>query len=266
MVSPFASGDSAPAESIFVHGPDETAASTLVVALALRRHGAFSWADCAIPSASAPPGDGGALARGISRPAGAGVSRTDFLTPRWSSASLERLLVPERRLDSLHLLSYLSLPNLLQELAALSTSRTGESTIFLANIDALDPTLRASVLGQAAVHSRLHTECVSLLVTSRGRPTPSEETLFDHIFRLEIRSPLNWPDGLLHVEKSPSARGVGPIPLREMWESLGLDPTLLPLPGPTREDPAEPEERPPQDRPRTESRLPAPSRGPPDVD
>lgn len=228
MIAPFRQSDPTPGESIFVYGPDETANSTLVVALALRRQHTFSWADCSIPTSSGSVGVREPLSRGIPRPSPSGVSKEDLVARSWSAASLERLLVPENRLDSLHLLSYLSLPSLLQELAALSTSPAGESIVFLANIDALDPALRASVLGQAVVHSRLHSEAVTLFVTSCGRPTPREELLFDQVLRLELPPAGTWVDGSLHIDKGSTGSTDGGLQIRRVWELMGLDPTLLP--------------------------------------
>jgi len=238
MIPTFHPNDPAPADSTYVYGQNDVANSTLVVALALRRQRSFSWADCSLPTTDTPARRGEPYARGVSRPKNATVSEEDLVVPHWSADTLERLLVPETRLDSLHLLSYLSLPSLLQELAALSTSPTGESIVFLANVDALDPRLRASVLGEAVVHSRLHSEAVSLFVTSRGRPTPTEETLFDHVFRLEVPSAGTWSEGSLQVDKGSRGPGVRSLPIREAWESMGLDPTLLPPSGDRPRSPA----------------------------
>ncbi|HYA70114.1 MAG TPA: hypothetical protein VEH28_01925, partial [Thermoplasmata archaeon] len=159
-------------ESVFVQGRNQTATSTLIVGFALQRHGSFSWADCGISAAEASPAPRRLLGRGRTRYPGDGVDRSELLVPRWPDAAIERLLVPESRMDSLQLMSYLALPKLLQELAAMSTAPSGESLVVLTNIDALDQGLRTSVFGNSEAHQRLHEVRVSLFVTSRVPPTP----------------------------------------------------------------------------------------------
>lgn len=220
-----------PAESVFVYGRDRTAVSTLIVGLALRRHGSFSWADCAISARGTSLGLRELFARGRSRSLGDGVDRSEMVARSWSSAALERLLVPENRMDSLHLLSYLALPALLQELAAMSTSPSGESSVLLANVDALDRRLRASVLGTSDVHDRLHRAEVTLFATCHSRPTRVETALFDRIFRVDVPPGAIWSDGTVLVEKGhDDGEGTLSLSLKRAWTALGLDPTLLPPP------------------------------------
>ncbi|HYA10672.1 MAG TPA: hypothetical protein VEH10_03245, partial [Thermoplasmata archaeon] len=72
---------------------------------------------------AADPTDGfpAPFARGLSRRRGNGINASELTAPHWSADSIERVLVPENRMDSLRLMSYLALPSLLQELAAMST-------------------------------------------------------------------------------------------------------------------------------------------------
>ena len=118
MFTPPPEGDGRPAESVFVHGDNTTAISTLAVGLALRRHGSFSWADCSVSAADPTDGFPAPFARGLSRRRGNGINASELTAPHWSADSIERVLVPENRMDSLRLMSYLALPSLLQELAA----------------------------------------------------------------------------------------------------------------------------------------------------
>lgn len=216
-------------ESVFAYGRDTTAVSALAVGLALRRCGAFAWADCSIPSNGSSQGPKEWLGRGRARSVGDGVDESDLVARSWSWAALGRLLVPESRMDSLQLMCYLTLPNLIQELAALSTAPGGESSVLLANVDSLERGLRGAVLGDAQVHVRLREARVTLFVTSRNRPTRRERILFDRVFHVEVPSGANWSKGIVTIENdSGSDGGDRQIPLWNAWQVLGLDPTLLP--------------------------------------
>ena len=231
MFSALRDPDSLPPESVFVYGKHSIANSTLAVGLAGRRHGSFSWADCAASAGNHSRGSRGLFAQGMSRRAGDGVDPSDWVVRRWSADTVERVLVPENRMDSIHLMSYLALPALLQELAAMSTSPSGESFIILTNIDALDRRLRASAFGRADVHHRLHDEKVSLFVTARTRPTSAEAANFNRILRVEAPRNAVWSDGMVHIEKDlASLRRHQSMSVRAVWRHLELDPTLLPPP------------------------------------
>jgi len=229
MFTPPRDTDARLAESVFVHGNDPTATSTMAVGLATRRHGSFSWADCSVSAGGLSEGSPGPLEKGRSRSVGDGVDSSELTIPRWLADTVERVLVPTNRMDSLHLMGYLALPSLLRELAAMSTSPSGESFVILTNVDALDRGLRDAVFGSADVHRRLHESKVSLFVTAKNRPTPVEETFFDQVLQVEVRPDARWSDGTVQLEKES-----GPIPkncwmtLRDAWEALHLDPTLLP--------------------------------------
>ena len=203
--------------------------AALAVGLALRRHRSFSWADCAIPVDETSPGSRSLLQRGWSRPVGDGVTRSDLTVPSWSADLVERVLVPENRMDSLRLMSYLTLPSLLQELSAMSTAPSGESFVILTNIDALDLGLRNSVFGRSDVHLRLRGASVSLFVTAKSRPTQTEAGAFDRILEVEVARGASWPEGTVRLEKGHDPGWDGqPVPFRAAWQNLGLDPTLLP--------------------------------------
>lgn len=218
-------------ESAFVYGRDSTPTLTLAVGLALRRHGSFSWADCAATAQGASLESQGVLSKGRSRTAGDGLDALELSVPRWSADVVERVLVPESRMDSLRLMGYLALPSLLQELAAMSTSPSGESFIVLTNIDSLEHGLRANVLGRADVHRSLRDARVSLFVTSRNAPTRGEARAFDRVFRIEIPWDALWSEGTVRIEKDGgSEHRTRSIPLRFAWDKLGLDPALLPPP------------------------------------
>jgi len=220
-----------PGESVFVHGNDSTAIATPAVGLALRRHRSFSWADCAISAEGLSRESRGLLERGWSRAVGDGVDSSDLAAPQWTAEAVERVLVPENRMDSLRLMSYLALPGLLQELAAMSTSPSGESFVLLTNIDALDRRLRASVFGRPDVHRRLHEARVSLFVTAKGRPTQAEQSTFERILRIDVARDSSWSEGTAQLEKGYShVTGDGSMSLRDAWHRLRLDPTLLPPP------------------------------------
>lgn len=230
MIYPSLAPNPLPTESVFAYGRDSTAVSALAVGLALRRCGAFAWADCSIPSNGSSQGPKEWLARGRARYVGDGVDESDLVARSWSWAALGRLLVPENRMDSLHLICYLTLPNLIQELAALSTAPGGESSVLLANVDSFERRLRSAVLGDPQVHHRLREAKVALFVTSRDQPTRTERSLFDRVFHVEVPAGANWLKGIVTTENDHAADGGdGPIPLRTAWQVLGLDPTLLPL-------------------------------------
>jgi hypothetical protein len=227
MIYPSLQPSPPPSESVFAYGPDTTAVSALAVGLALQRCGAFAWADCSIPSSGSSEGPKEWLERGHTRAVGDGVDESDLIARSWSWAALGRLLVPESRMDSLHLMCYLTLPNLIQELAALSTAPGGESSVLLANVDALEHGLRRAVLADAQVHFRLREASVALFVTSRDRPTRKERVLFDRVFHVEVPPGASWIKGVVSIEDG-SEGSSGPIPLRNAWRALGLDLTLLP--------------------------------------
>jgi len=217
-------------ESVFVYGTDQTATSTLIVGLALRRQGSFSWADCSVSPEEVSQVPRHLLGRGRTRRPGDGVDRSELNVPSWSEVAIERLLLRESRMDSLNLMSYLALPSLLQELAAMSTAPSGESVVVLTNIDSLDGELRSSVFGNAVAHRRLREERVSLFVTSSASPTREEVRAFDRIFRVDVPDNSSWSDGTIAVVKDHVAgRRPHPLSLRASWQTLGLDPTLLPL-------------------------------------
>ena len=221
--------ENSPSESMFVYGQDQNATSTLIVGLALQRHGSFSWADCAIPAGEASPAPRRLLGRGRTRRPGEGVDHAEMLVPSWPDAAMDRLLVRESRMDSLQLMSYLALPRLLQELAAMSTAPSGESLVVLTNIDALDRALRSSVFGDTDAHRRLHESRVSLFVTSSVAPISREARLFDRILRVDGPDHSNWVDGTIAIVKDGLLEGTtGPLSYRAAWQVLGLDPTLLP--------------------------------------
>ena len=216
-------------ESVFVYGQDSTATSTLAVGIALRRHGYFSWADCAVPAEQVSHGPRHLFGRGRTRRPGDGVDPSELIVPSWPEVVTERLLIRESRMDSLHLMSYLALPSLLQELAAMSTVASGESVVVLTNIDALDPRLRSSVFGNAGTHRRLLQERVSLLVMAKGPPTSDEARLFERIFRVDVPGSASWSDGEVAMVKDHfGRRAPPPLSFRSTWQTLGLDPTLLP--------------------------------------
>jgi hypothetical protein len=132
-------------------------------------------------------------------------------------------------MDSLHLMSYLALPGLLQELAAMSISPSGDASVVLANIDALERGLRASVFARPELHRKAHSARISLFVTSRSQPTGGEAAAFDLVLRLAVPRGGKWSEAEVFVEKAyDSIRAAGPIPLRTTWQVFGLDPTLLP--------------------------------------
>lgn len=229
MVETLRRDDGEPAESVFVYGQDQHATGMLAVGFALRRHELFSWADCAISEEGVSSRTRELFSRGRSRKAGDGVAPSDLTVPRWSGASLDGVLVPESRADSLHLLSYLALPSLLQELAAMSIVPSGASSVVLTNIDALEHDLRASVFARAELHQRVHDARISLFVTSGERPTRGEALAFDLILRLDGTDGVTWPDASVYVEKAyRSVKDAGPISLRTAWQVFGLDPKLLP--------------------------------------
>lgn len=217
--------------SVLVYGTDPTATSTLAVGLALRGQRSFSWADCARPEAATRPATAGPVSRGVSRDSGAAVSGQDLSLPHWSGAAIEGLLLPESRVDSLQLMSYLALPGLLQQLAALSVSPSGESSIVLTNIDKLDRDLRASVFGRPDLHRRLRESKISLFVTSSDRPSEGELESFDIVFRIQVPSGGVWSTAEVHAVKGKPASTVRrPASMRSTWQAYGLDPTLLPPP------------------------------------
>jgi len=219
------------AESVLVYGNDPTAIVTMAVGLATRRQRSFSWADCAVTADGLSQESRSLLERGWSRSFGEGVDTTDLIVPRWTADTLERVLVPESRMDSLRLMGYLTLPSLLQALAAMSTSPSGESFVLLTNIDALDRKLRASVFGRPDVHRRLHEAKVSLFATAKSRPTRVEQTAFERILRIAVARDALWPEGTVRLEKGYThVWGDGSMLLRDAWQRLRLDSTLLPLP------------------------------------
>lgn len=231
MTDPNSPDRSLRAESAFVYGTDATAVTAMAVGLALRRYGSFAWADCSISPNGSSRGPRTWLARGRTRSVGAGVDESDLIARGGSWVPLARLLVPESRMDSLHLMSYLTLPGLIQELAALSTAPGGESSVLLANVDALDPALRMAVIGDAQVHFRLRQSEVALFVTSRGLPTRRERRLFNRIFHVEVPANAIWSEGFVSIEPDGGSGGEdGPVPIRNAWAMLGLDPTLVPPP------------------------------------
>jgi hypothetical protein len=229
LLTPPAPSAPRPTGSVFVHGPDESAVPVLVVGLALRVPGSFSWADCAVVGADATPETARLFARGLPHPLDGEADRNGLGVPTWTSAALHRLLVPESRMDGLHLIRCLTLPELPPEITGRSTGPTGQSTILLANVDALDPALRATLLERAELHGRLHREGVTLLVTCRTQPTPREEKVFDHIVRVDVPPGADWSEGSVCIEKGlGSGPGDLPRPIRTVWNAMGLDPTLLP--------------------------------------
>ena len=229
MFATLPSSDPSPVESVYIYGKDETATSTLAVGLALRRRYSFSWADCADRSGDALRNPMTSLARGQSRGTGSRAEGTDWTVPRWAGGALEGLLVPEKRTDLVSLMSYLTLPGLLQELAARSTSPLGDSAVVLITIDALEAGLRASVFGKSDLGRRLHQAKVALYATSRSRLPRDEISWFDQIFRLEAPDETIWWKTTLTAEKGSSSLRTGScLPLKGAWTSLGLDPTLLP--------------------------------------
>ena len=231
MFIPPRENDGHPPQSVFVHGNDLTAVQTLAVGLAMRRHGSFSWADCAASADGLSQASRGLLQRGRSRSEGHGIHPSELVAPHWSTDAVERVLVPENRMDSLRLMSYLALPSLLQELAAMATSPSGESFVVLTNIDALDRGLRASVFGRADLHRSLHEAKVSLFVTAEHRPTPLEQASFDQVLQVEVARDAIWSDGTVRLEKdSGPVRAERSMSLRNAWQRLRLDPTLLPPP------------------------------------
>ncbi len=218
-----------PPESVLVYGRNPVATTTLVVGLALRRHRYFAWADCAVSATSTMEENRNLLDRGKSRNTGDGVDVRELSIPSLHQAAIERVLSPENRMDSLNLMSYLTLPRLLQELAAMSTSATGESSVVLTNIDALDSKLRSSVFGDPEMHRHIHQAIVSLLVTSKSPPTLGERSAFDRIYRIDVPPASLWVDGILACEKGAGDVGDSySSRLREAWQRLGLDDTLLP--------------------------------------
>jgi hypothetical protein len=229
MFVPRPEPDAPPSESVFVHGNNPTATSTMAAGLAMRRHVTFSWADCAVAAEDRSAASPALLTQGRSRTGGREIGTSDASVPPWTADAVERVLVPENRMDSLRLMSYLALPSLLQELAAMSTSPTGESFVILTNIDALDPRLRGALFGREDVHRRLRETKVSLYVTAKQRPTAVEETLFDRILRVDVEGDAIWSDGTVRLEKvAGQPGGARPMSLRQAWETLRLDPTLLP--------------------------------------
>ncbi len=231
MYVPPTSHEIPPPESVFVYGRDPVAIVTLAVGLAVRRHGSFSWADCSVSDSETTRETRTTLGRGTARRSGDGIGVPELRVPHWPAGTIDRLLVPEARMDRLRLMSYLALPRLLQELAAMSTAPSGESCVVLTNIDALEEELRVSVFGSADVHRRLYETKVSLVVTGRNGPGPVERTLFDRVLRVEVPPNVNWSEGTVLVEKDRgSASNGSPMPVRVAWRSLGLDPTLLPSP------------------------------------
>ena len=217
--------------SVLVYGTDPTATSTLAVGLALRGQRSFSWADCARPEATTKSAPTGPVSRGRSRDSGEAVSSHDLSLPHWSGAAIEGLLLPESRVDSLQLMSYLALPGLLQQLAALSVSSSGESSIVLTNIDKLDRDLRSSVFGRPDLHRRLRESKISLFVTSGERPSEGELESFEVVFRIQVPPGGVWSAAEVHSVKgttgSPVRRAAS---MRSTWQAYGLDPTLLPPP------------------------------------
>jgi hypothetical protein len=226
MVSNAARSDGPESVSAFVYGDDVTAVSAFVVGLAERRPGTFAWADCALGTAEPSPGP---FRRGRARAGEEPIVEGDLVLPSWDQVAFERLLIPENRLDTLRLMSYLALPRLVQELASLSTSPTGESIVLLVNVDSLDRNLRESVLGNPRVYRRLEEALVSLFVTSRQPPTRKESSLFQQVYRVWVPEGDSWTKGTISPEKDHGSREKPrSYQIKEIWDVLGLDPTLLP--------------------------------------
>jgi len=215
-------------ESIYIHGSDRLATSALAVGLALRSAPSFAWADCADPALSVALLSRAWVERRAGRPV---VERVD--PPLLRPANLERVIlrhtiVPVGPSDEGRLLDHLAMPELFQRLAARAISGDGHGVIFIANVDALSPALRANTVEMGRLHRTLHAEGLTVIVTSRGGPSTAVEQEFDRIYRVEVPANAPWVSGTVTEEKSTGpVDGSGSVAVTKTWERLGLDPSLL---------------------------------------
>jgi len=218
----------APASTL-VHGTDTTGVSAFATGLALRSYGKFRWVDCARSADGADLATRWIFSRGSERPEVEQIDRSVLRSPSWAPSSLRGLVDPASPEEELRLTSYLALPELYQRLGAPGDDGDRAVAFLVANADVLPDGLGALRLDDRSFHESLHQAGLALFTTLQGAPTRRISSVFDRVYAVDVPSGARWSQGQLAVEKDVASSSTpAPVPLRDVWRTMDLDPTLLP--------------------------------------
>jgi len=216
-------------ESTLVHGNDETGISAFATGIALRAYGRFRWVDCAMAGPSEDLPTHWIFSRGSERPEELDLDRSALAPTAWTPSSLRGLVASSGPEEERRLASFLALPELYQRLGAQDDRGDAEVAILVANVDALPASVGALRLGERDLHEHLHYAGIALFATARGSSPAPLSRAFDRVYAVDVPAGANWSHGLIAVEKDGDARAPHePVPLRDAWRRMDLDPTLLP--------------------------------------
>ncbi len=212
--------------SILLTGNERHALVVLAAGLAARAGGSFGWADAGRSSLGIDPAVLGAIEeRADGRPIEQ-FRADDFERPIPDPRAMGRVLDPESVPAAFEgrLALFLSLPRILQALAARTTPGARRAAIVFTGLESLPPAYLDRAVVRRELHASLHAQGISFVGAFRGTPPQRLREAFSHEYEVRETPARPWMEATVRpLPTSADAPRMPSLPLREFWAAEHLD-------------------------------------------
>lgn len=224
-----ATAPEAEGRSILVYGDAPSPVVWLGAALAARSATPIAWADASGPAARLPTPARARLLQLVEGPLVERFDAEDFTVAPVPLPAEARVVDPASLAPELQqrLGRFLTLPKLLQALAARTSSDGGAGAVLLTGLEAIPPGYLERLVLSEEVHRVLHGEAISLVATYLGTPSDSLRRPFAFEHEVRARDGRPWAEALVRSgARAGEALSGFRRPLRDLWRREGLDGVL----------------------------------------